>query len=110
VPIDTDGASLRSVTQTNTPAANNPSGIAVFDIAAFELEGLQTRDNEPPGRSPHIDQLLGGKPRPRTQVGEVTFHRARTNAHELGRIRDRSAGRNEGSEDVLLVRGRWKGE
>ena len=35
-----------------------------------------------PSARPRIDQLLGGETRPRTQVGEVTLHGARPNAHE----------------------------
>ena len=45
--------------------------------------GLETWDNEPPGCPTGVDQLLGREPRSRTQVGEVTLHGARPDAHEI---------------------------
>ena len=65
--------------------------------------GFQTRYEEPSGSSSGVDELLGGKTRPRTQVGEVTLHGARPDAHELGGVLNGSARGNEGSEDVHLA-------
>jgi hypothetical protein len=60
---------------------------------------LKSRHEEPSLGASAVDQLLGGETRPRTQVGEVTFHCARPNVQEPGRAGDGSSG-NEGSEDV----------
>ena len=49
---------------------------------------LQTRDDEPTGRASGIDQLLGRETRPGAEVGEMAFHGARPNAHELGGVVD----------------------
>ena len=71
---------------------------------------LEARHDQPPSGSSRVDQLLGGKARPRTHIGEVTFHSAWPNAYEVGRIRDGSAGGNVGGEDTLLARSRWARE
>ena len=63
----------------------HPTGLP---LSGKGLEGLRTRGDKSPSGSSRVDKLLGGKTRPRTQVGEVTFHGARPNAHEFGRVRD----------------------
>jgi hypothetical protein len=52
---------------------------------------LQARDVEPSSSPPGVDELLGRETRPRTQVREVTFHRARPDTDELGGILNRSS-------------------
>ncbi|MEO6349454.1 MAG: hypothetical protein ABIP53_02285, partial [Candidatus Limnocylindrales bacterium] len=47
--------------------------------------GFRTGDDKPPRRTSAVNQLLGAEARPSPQVGEVTLHGARTDAHELGR-------------------------
>ena len=64
---------------------------------------LETRDDEPAASPPGVDQLLGGKTRPRTQVGEVALHGARADADELGCVLDGSASGDEGCENVHLA-------
>ena len=65
--------------------------------------GLQTRDNEATRCPPCVDKLLGRQARPCPQVSEVTFHGARPNAYEHGRVLDGSAGGNVGSQDIDLA-------
>ena len=72
------------------------------------LEVLKARDDESPGSSSGVDQLLGGQARPRSQVGQVALDGARSDADEFRRVRDRSASGNVGGEDVLLALSRWK--
>ncbi len=64
--------------------------------------GLQTQDVQPAGSATSIDELNGGETGPRTQVGEVTFRSARTNAHDPDRIRDGSASGDVCGEDAAL--------
>ena len=74
---------------------------------ADQSSGLQGRDDEPARGAPRVDQLLGREARPRPQVGEVTLHGARTDAHELGGVLDTPASGNVGSQDVHLALRRW---
>ena len=85
----------------------HPTGLP---LSGKNLEGLQTRDRKPPGSSSGVDQLRGGETRTRTQIGEMTFHGAGSNTHELGGVRDGSASGDVGSEDVHLARSRWPRE
>lgn len=57
--------------------------------------GLQIRDMQPSCGPPRVDQLLGCKARTYAQVGKVPLDGARSNAHQLGRIVDRSTSGNE---------------
>ena len=66
--------------------------------------------DQPPLGPSSIDQLLGGKTRPRTEVGEVALHRARPDAHELGGGLDGPAGFDVGGEDVHLALSRPRRE
>jgi hypothetical protein len=66
---------------------------------------LQARHDQGSIRSPGVDQLLRGESGPRTQVGQVTFHGARPDAHESRRARD-SASFDECSENFHLAPGR----
>jgi hypothetical protein len=72
------------------------------NFAGARLVGLETRDNEPTLGPSTVDQLLGREAYPRTQVGQVSFHRTRPNAHEVGCVSDGSACLNEGGEDLDL--------
>jgi hypothetical protein len=63
--------------------------------------GLKARDDEPIGCPSRVDQLLGGKTRPRTQVGEVTLRGARPNAHKLRGVLDRPTGHHEGRKPSI---------
>ena len=47
---------------------------------------------------------------PKSVRFKVTFDRARSNADEVSRVRDRPASGNVGGEDVLLARRRWPRE
>jgi hypothetical protein len=68
--------------------------------------GFEARDPQAPFGSSGVDQLLGSEARPRTQVGEMTLHGARSDAHKVGSVRDRPPSRNVGSKDVNLAHGR----
>jgi hypothetical protein len=72
--------------------------------------GLQARHDEASASPSGVDQLLGREARSRPQVGEVTLHGARPNAHELGRVLDRPAGGDVGGEDVHLALRRLRRE
>jgi len=67
---------------------------------------LQGRHHKPPRGPSSVDERLGGKPRPRTQVGEVTLRGARSDAQELGRVLDGSTSGDEGCQHVHLALGR----
>jgi len=96
----------------------NPAGLAqtVAEVLGASWPGyrlrdsarLQARHDEPSLGASAVDQLLGRKPRPRTEVGEVTLHGARPDAHELGRLLDRPAGGDVGGEDIRLARRRTR--
>jgi len=72
--------------------------------------GLQARDHKPTASPSGVDQLLGCKARPGTEVCEVALHGAGPNAHELGRVRDRPAGGDVSSENVHLALRRTRRE
>jgi len=84
-------------------------GLILGELGANRSARLQARDNEPTGSPSGVDQLLGAGAGPRTQVGGVTFDRPRPDAHEVGRVRDKSAGGNAGGEDIQLARSRRPG-
>ena len=82
-----------------------PRVATVGELGADRSARLQTRDDEPSSSSSGVDELLGGETRSRTQVREVTFRSARPNAHQRGRVGDRSASRDVGGKDVQLAPG-----
>jgi hypothetical protein len=65
--------------------------------------GLQIRDTQPPCGPPRVDQLLGCEARTYSQVSKVPLDGARSNAHQLGRIVDRSTSGDECRERVNLA-------
>jgi len=67
---------------------------------------FQIRYQEPATGSPRVDELLCGHSKPSAHVSEVAFDRAWSNANELRRYGNRSAGGHEGCEDVDLARRR----
>ena len=71
---------------------------------------LQARNDEPAARPAGVDQLFRREAGPRTQVGEVTLHSARPDAHELGRVEDGSTSGHIGGKHVPLARSRWSPE
>jgi hypothetical protein len=72
--------------------------------------GLKGVDDQPARSATDVDQLLGGQPGPRTQIGEVAFRGARPDARASSGMRYGSAGFNVGREHLQLASCRVLGE
>ena len=72
--------------------------------------GLQAGDHKPTASPSGVDQLLGCKARPGTEVCEVALHGARANPDKFGGVLNGSACGDERCEHVHLALSRGPGK